>query len=140
LAASSEGRLNITREPQVHPAAGSAGAVGGATATAEVVRLSEEVERAGVSIDDQIKQRDADLRDWMAKVIIPAFVKANGWTLAVIGALVLLDEANIVFRGMAPADRIIGSQVIMALLGATTVQVGAIAAIIARYLFPGRSA
>jgi hypothetical protein len=30
------------------------------------------------------------------------------------------------------------AQVIMALLGATTVQVGAIAVLIARYLFPGR--
>jgi hypothetical protein len=39
---------------------------------------------------------------------------------------------------ITPADRIITSQVIMALLGATTVQAGAIAAIIARYLFPGR--
>jgi hypothetical protein len=35
---------------------------------------------------------------------------------------------------ITPADRIITSQVIMALLGATTVQAGANAAIIARYL------
>jgi hypothetical protein len=39
---------------------------------------------------------------------------------------------------IAPGDRIISAQVIMALLGATTVQVGAIAVLIARYLFPGR--
>jgi hypothetical protein len=39
---------------------------------------------------------------------------------------------------ITPADRIITSQVVMALLGATAVQVGAIAVIIAQYLFPGR--
>ncbi len=37
-----------------------------------------------------------------------------------------------------PGDRIITPQVIMTLLGATTVQVGAIAIIITRYLVPGR--
>jgi hypothetical protein len=39
---------------------------------------------------------------------------------------------------ITPADRIITGQVITALLGATAVQVGAIAVIIARYLFPQR--
>jgi hypothetical protein len=50
----------------------------------------------------------------------------------------VLDEINIATHLIAPGDRIITEKVIMALLGATTVQVGAIAAIIARYLFPGR--
>jgi hypothetical protein len=52
--------------------------------------------------------------------------------------LVALDEINISYRLIAPADRIVTNQVLMALMGATTVQVGVIAAIIARYLFPGR--
>jgi hypothetical protein len=51
---------------------------------------------------------------------------------------VVLDEFNIAWHLIAPGDRIIGGQVIMALLGATTVQVGTIAVVIARYLFPGR--
>jgi hypothetical protein len=61
-------------------------------------------------------------------------------TLAAIGILVILDEINIARHLIAPGDRIIGSQVIMSLLGATTVQVGAIAALIARHLFPSRPA
>jgi hypothetical protein len=47
-----------------------------------------------------------------------------------VALLVGLDEVT--------GDRIIGSQVIMALLGATAVQVGTIAALIARYLFASR--
>jgi hypothetical protein len=50
-----------------------------------------------------------------------------------------LDQHNIAQSIIAPADRIVNNQVIMTLLGATTVQVGAITAVIARYLFPGRS-
>jgi hypothetical protein len=69
--------------------------------------------------------------------IVPAFLWANGLTLGAIGVLWVVDQVYIAFRVIAPGDRIITAQVIMALLGATTVQVGAIAANIARYLFPG---
>jgi hypothetical protein len=98
------------------------------------IRLSEAAAQAGLSIE----QRDADLREWMAKFVIPAFLKANAVTLGAIALLAILDEGNIVTRLIAPGERIISGQVIMALLGATTVQVGTIAVIIARYLFPGR--
>ena len=90
------------------------------------------------TFEDELRKRDADLRDWMAKDVIPAFLKANVATLGAITALAILDEVNIAWDWIAAGDRIISAQVIMALLGATTVQVGAIAAIIARYLFPGR--
>jgi hypothetical protein len=50
-----------------------------------------------------------------------------------------LDQVNIEHSLVSPSDRIINHQVIMTLLGATTVQVGTLATIIARYLFPGRS-
>jgi hypothetical protein len=105
----------------------------------------KEVEERGYSIDEQIalhhaalRQQDANLRKWMVDRVVPAFLWANGLTLAALGLLVVLDEINLASHLIAAGDRIIGGQVIMALLGATTVQVGAIAAIIARYLFPGR--
>jgi len=106
-----------------------------------------EVEEHGYSIEEQIalhhaglRQQDADLRGWMARVVIPAFLKANVLTLIAIGVLAALDQFNIAWHLIAPGERIIGGQVIMSLLGATTVQVGAIAYLIARHLFPGRSA
>jgi len=96
-------------------------------------------EQQSLSVDDELKTREADLREWLASKVVPAFLWANGLTLGALGVLVLLDEVNIGLRLVTPADRIIDSRVIMALLGATTVQVGAIAAIIARSLFPSRS-
>lgn len=109
---------------------------------ASIVSLERVADQQGLSVQptvpEQIALRDQSLREWMAKVVIPAFLKANGWTLAALGALVVLDEFNVGFHLIAPGNRIITDKVIMALLGATTVQVGAIAYAIARYLFPGR--
>lgn len=101
--------------------------------------LEKEADRERLSVDDQIKQGDAAARKWMAPVVVGALILGNVVILVGLGVLVRLDQANVVGKVIAPADRIVNSQVIMALLGATTVQVGAIAAIIARYLFPGRS-
>jgi hypothetical protein len=105
-----------------------------------ILSLDSEVAREGLSVSDQVTLQDAALRDWMAKFVIPAFLMANVLTLVALAVLVVLDEANIAYHLIAPGDRIITDKVIMALLGATTVQVGAIAALIARYLFPGRPA
>jgi hypothetical protein len=120
-----EGRLNVPLEP--------------ATLRATAV-VSLNAASSDLSVTDQIALQDADLRKWMADRIVPAFLKANGLTLAAVAVLVVLDEINIASHLIAPGDRIITEKVIMALLGATTVQVGAIAALIARYLFPSRPA
>jgi hypothetical protein len=104
-----------------------------------------EVEEHGYSIDEQIalhhaalRQQDANLRKHVAYWIIGTFIGANLVTLIALGLLAWLDQNNIASKLIAPADRIISNQVFMSLLGATTVQVGAIMVIIARYLFPGR--
>jgi CRISPR/Cas system-associated protein Csm6 len=116
-------------------------AVATATATGRLtsVSLEKEAEREQLSVDDRIKLDDQNLRQGVADRVMRTFVRANAVTLVVLCTLVALDEINIWLHLIAPTDRIITNQVIMALLGATTIQVGAIAAIIARYLFPGRS-
>ena len=91
-----------------------------------------------VSVVDQLALRDQALRESMADRVMRAFLLANALTLGGIGVLWLADELNMVFHVTAPGERIITSRVIMALIGATTVQVGTIAVIIARYLFPRR--
>jgi hypothetical protein len=121
-----EGRANVGLEPMTPQALGT-------------VSLNREAERERLSVDDQIKQRDAELREWMANRVVPSFLWANGLILGALAILVALDEINISLHMIAPGDRIITSRVIMALLGATTVQVGTIAVLIARYLFPGRA-
>jgi hypothetical protein len=74
----------------------------------------------------------------MARRIIWVFIGANIVTLLAMAGLVWLDQGNVASHSIAPGDRIITSQVLMALLGATTVQVGSIAFIIAQHLFPSR--
>jgi hypothetical protein len=101
-------------------------------------RLNEVVERNGLSVADRIALQDAELRQWMTNRMVRTFIWANSVTLAGLAILVALDEINIAFRLISPEGRIVTYQVLMALLGATTVQIGAIAAIIARYLFPTR--
>jgi len=86
----------------------------------------------------RLRQQDANLRRRMAHWIIGAFIVANIATVIALSILAWLDQGNIQSKLITPGDRIITSQVFMALLGATTVQVGAIMVIIARYLFPGR--
>jgi hypothetical protein len=103
-----------------------------------VVSLDGRAAQEGVSVADQVALRTQDLREWVADNVVPAFLWANGVVLTAVGVLAVVDEVNIAVDWIAPADRIINSQVIMVLLGATTVQLGAIAALIARYLFPGR--
>jgi len=105
-----------------------------------VLNLSQEADREGVSVADQIALQDAGLRKSVAYWIIGVFIVANLVTLAVLSILAHLDQGNIESHLIEPGDRIITSQVFMTLLGATTVQVGAIMVIIARYLFPGRPA
>jgi hypothetical protein len=113
--------------------------IGAVSAHGEIISLEKEAQRVGASVDDQIKLGDYELRKWMATRIVWTFVGGNIIAVIVVGALAGLDQFNIGYSLIAPADRIIDRQVIMTLLGATTVQVGAIAVIIAQYLFPGRS-
>ena len=121
-----EGRLKLSPEPAAIAASGT------------VKSISLNAASSDLSVTDQIALQDADLRKWMADRVVPAFLKANGLTLAAVAVLVVLDEINIASHLIAPGDRIITERVIMALLGSTTVQVGAIAALIARYLYPSR--
>ena len=108
-------------------------------ATGTVVSL-EDVAQREVGGSRSIAERDADLRDWVAKWVIPFLIGASTVSLLVVGGLAWFDHQDLRGKFITPADRIITSQVIMALLGATTVQVGVIAALIARYLFPSRPA
>jgi hypothetical protein len=93
---------------------------------------------AVLSVNDQIKLDDQRLRRWVGTRIVRVFIAANILTLLAIGSLAGLDQHNLEHSFIMPADRIITHQVIIALPGATTVQVGAITMFIARNLFPTR--
>ena len=69
--------------------------------------------------------------------VLGVFKMANYAVLGVVVALVITDEANIYCFSMKAADRIISSNIIISLIGATTIQVGTIAITISNYLFKG---
>lgn len=117
------------RGVEVKPSAGTVRVVGGVVS---VVSLNQEAQRDGLTVSEQIALRDATLREWLANRVVPAFVKTNVLTLVGLAALVALDESNLALHLITPADRVIGENVIIALLGATTVQLATIAALIAR--------
>lgn len=106
-----------------------------ATGTVEISLEERAAERVPAGT---IEEREHALRERVTEHIIPAFKWINIAVAIAIVVLALLDEANIWFGHPAPDGRVITPQVVMALLGATAVQMGSIAVIISRYLFPQR--
>ncbi len=104
----------------------------------ELISLDREADREVGSVADRIAMGDAQMRRTLALQMGSVFAVANVVTLIAFAVLVWLDETNLRAKLIAPADRIITGNVFMALLGATTVQIGTIAVIMARHLFPSR--
>jgi hypothetical protein len=67
------------------------------------------------------------------------FLLANAFTLGVLIWLGREDQHDLVRKLIAPGDRLVNKDVIMSLLGATTVQLGSIAVIMARYVFKAQT-
>ena len=88
------------------------------------------------SVADQIALSDARVRSNVSYAIIAAFLIVNLATLAGLYLIYTSDAAELQAKPVAPEQRIIKTQVVIALLGATTVQLGSMAVIMAKYLFP----
>ena len=100
--------------------------------------LREEADQNVPTIADQVALGDLDIRKDFAKEIIRLFSVTNGFVLALIVALMVADWV-MTGNGMAVGDRVITSAVVMSILGATTVQLGAVVLVMANYLFPKKS-
>ena len=87
-------------------------------------------------VDDQIQIDMMKLRKKVSREITALFVSANKWMLIGLGAIYLVQSVLELTGHQTPNDRIIDSTVIKTLIGATTVQLGAIALSMARFLFP----
>jgi hypothetical protein len=91
---------------------------------------------SGPSLDELIARANIGIKQYVAWVIIGLFFFTN---LAVFCGLALVWHQDIeLLRShvLTPADRLITSGVIQTLIGATAVQGGAFALVIARHLFP----
>lgn len=83
---------------------------------------------------------DAGLRAGMVRDLTRLFVRLNASLFAGIAFIVFLD-AWLIHAGLAkPGDRIVSSQVLMTLIGATAVQLGLGVAAMVAYLFPRTAA
>ena len=83
----------------------------------------------------KLKIEDAKLRDRVAREIITIFKWANIATIGLVIGFAIVDLIFLWLRVDA-FERLITSEVIMALIGATVVQAGAAALAIAVSLFP----
>ncbi len=88
------------------------------------------------SVADRIVLSDARVRALVSYAVCAAFLAVNLATVAGLSAVHLDDYANIRLK-LATADQaVVNARVLMALLGATTVQLGLMAVIMVRYLLP----
>jgi hypothetical protein len=96
-------------------------------------------EKTFVSADDQVALGDLAIRKSFARNIIWLFTGVNVIVLIGVGLIFNADCQQISARQIAPAQRIISSHVVMALIGATTVQLGTVVLTIAQAIFPRRT-
>ncbi len=89
----------------------------------------------GVQVDDQNKIWDALTRNGLAVGIMGAFLLVNVFSLSVLVWLGREDQHDLVRKPVQPGERLVDKDVIMSPLGASTVQLGSIAVIMAKYVF-----
>jgi hypothetical protein len=94
----------------------------------------EDVER-GLSVKDRIALGDASIRRQIAIVVLSLFAITNVLSVVFVGVLYYFDQRDIADHLIPATARVITPAVVMSLLGATTVQLGAIAVIMARGIF-----
>ena len=99
------------------------------------VSLNQEVD-AFTTIADKVALGDLDIRKQFARNVMALFAVANFFVLVGLGVVFWQDCAQLAAGRIKPGERIIDGQVVMAVLGATTVQLGAVIYTITRAIFP----
>ena len=92
----------------------------------------------GISVQDKIALDEARTRKWVAIAIVTAFIFVNGAVLWGIWQVFLTDIDLLTRSGSAfkASDRIVTTNLLISLVSATTVQLGALIVLIGKYLFP----
>lgn len=88
------------------------------------------------TVSDQIALRDVAIREQFARTMMTLFGVTNVFVLIALGLVFAYDMVELRAGLITPSDRIVDARVVMALLGATTVQLGAVVYIMARAIFP----
>ncbi len=102
--------------------------------TARRLLLSDEV-NSFRSTKEQVDLGNLRIRERFALHMVLLFVGSNVFVMIGIGLLFRQDCIDLTERLIKPDERVISSSVVMALLGATTVQLGTVIYTIARSIF-----
>jgi hypothetical protein len=114
--------------------------------TNDLVRADPISRVAGqVSVQDRIALSNARLRGGVAIAIVVTFVIANGFVLAMVWLMFAQEMVALQNKVHAASDRVVTSALLMALVGATTVQLGtltilALTILMGKYLIPRAAA
>ena len=91
---------------------------------------------ANITVRERLDIEEWELRKTITTSIMNRFVTVNVSVLIIIAIIYIIDLFYIFHKVITPADRVITSNIIIAIIGATTVQFGAIAFAISQWLFP----
>lgn len=84
----------------------------------------------------EVEPAEFELRKQVVQLVMPYFVKANVFVWAFLAVCLVMDV--VMAGGGVTHEPLVTTEVLMALLGATTVQLGVLAVTIGNYLFPSR--
>ncbi|MEI8395420.1 MAG: hypothetical protein WCF85_11835 [Rhodospirillaceae bacterium] len=90
---------------------------------------------ADSNVKDQIAMGTFELRKELSQQIIKIFKLSNLFILVMIGLVFFSDCLFLKWDLIKPENRLVNGQVLMAVIGATTVQLGAVMYLMAKYLF-----
>jgi hypothetical protein len=102
------------------------------------VRLSEDA--AAYSVDEQIALGDLEMRRRLVRALLWFFGVTNFFALAATAVVFGYDIALLRAGSVQASQRLVTTELLMTIIGATTVQVGVIMVTISNYLFPKRNA
>lgn len=94
------------------------------------------VEKIEMSVQDRLLITESSLRNELARKIIKTFVAVNSAVLLLIIAFGVSDAVLVINKIINANERLITTQVLLTVIGATTVQLGAIAVTLSNWLFP----
>ncbi len=90
------------------------------------------------TVAEKIALQDAALRERVAEDVVRTFVRVNAAVLAIIAVMFASDVALELLGTRVPGDCLVSTAVVVALISAATVQLGAIAILMGKYLFPAK--
>lgn len=102
-------------------------------------RIGLDLVERDISVQDRVALGELSLRQEAARKILIIFLAANVLVLTGLAVCFAFDVALLRQTLIKPDERLVTTEVVMTVIGATTVQLGAIMYTIARYLFPDRA-